>query len=57
MRKVSNKIVQIDKYIIITIYIIDIIFDVTRITSLIIKVHLINNLKINIFIDINTIIF
>ena len=56
MREVSNKIVQIDKYIIIIIYIIDTIFDITRIASLTIKVYLINNLKINIFIDINIII-
>ena len=45
-----------NKYIIITIYVIDIIFDVTRIASLIIKVYLVNNLKINILININIII-
>ena len=52
----SNKIVQTDEYIIITIYVIDIIFDVTRTASFIMKVHLVNNLKINIFIDTDTII-
>ena len=56
IRKVSNKIIQTNKYIIIIIYIIDTIFDVMRITSLIIKVHLVDNLKINILIDIDTIV-
>ena len=56
MREVNNKIVQTNKYILITIYIIDIIFDVIRIAFFIIKVHLVNNLKINILIDINIII-
>ena len=55
--EVSNKIIQTNKYIIIIIYIIDTIFDVTRIASLIIKVHLVDNLKVNILIDIDTIIF
>ena len=56
IREVSNKIVQTNKYIIIIIYIIDTIFDVTRIASLIIKVHLVDNLKVNILINIDTII-
>ena len=57
IREISNKIIQTNKYIIIIIYIIDTIFDVIRITSLIIKVHLVNNLKVNILIDIDIIIF
>ena len=40
----------------ITIYVIDIIFDVIRIASLIMKVYLVDNLKVNILIDIDIII-
>ena len=56
IREVSNKIIQTNKYAIITIYIINTIFDIIRIASLIIKVYFINNLKINIFINTNIII-
>ena len=50
VRGVSNKIVQTDEYIIITIYIIGTISDVTRTAFLTMKVHLVNNLKVNILI-------
>ena len=56
IREVGNKIVQTNKYIIIIIYVIDIISEIIRTASLIMKIYLVNNLKINILIDTNIII-
>ena len=54
VREVSNKIISISEYIIVTIYIKSLINKILRITYLIIKVYIINNLKTNILININT---
>ena len=56
IRGVNNKIININKYIIITIYIKGIINNIIKITYFIIKVHVMNNFKTNILINTNTII-
>ena len=53
----NNKIVNINEFIIITIYIKKVINDVKRSIYLTMKVYIINNFKTNIFIDTNIIIF
>ena len=55
IRDVNNKIVNIDKYTIITIYIKEIVNDIKRSACLTIKVHVINNLKTNILFKTNII--
>ena len=55
IRDVNNKIVSIDKYAMITIYIKEIVNDMKRSACLTIKVHVINNLKTNILIKTNII--
>ena len=51
----NNKIINSNEYIIITIYIDNIVNEIFKIAYLIIKVHIIKNLKINIFINMNII--
>ena len=53
--KINNKILNLNKYIIITIYMNDIINDIFKIIFLIIKVYLVKDLKINILINIDII--
>ena len=51
VREVSNKIVNSDKYIIVTIYVKDIIDGEAKTACLTMKVHIVNNLKINLLIE------
>ena len=53
----NNKIVNINEFVIITIYIKKIINDVKRSVYFTMKVHIINDFKTNIFIDMNIITF
>ena len=53
----NNKIVNINEYVIIMIYIKRIIDGRERSACLIMKVHVINNLKVNIFINTNIMTF
>ena len=53
IREVNNKVINLDKYMIIIIYVIELINNVIKKTYLVIKVYIIKDLKINIFIDIN----
>ena len=57
IRGINDKIVSINKYVIIKIYIKDIINNVIKIIYFIIKIHVINNFKINIIINMNIITF
>ena len=51
IRDVNNKIVSIDKYAMITIYIKEIVDDMERSACLTMKIHVVNNLKTNILIE------
>ena len=53
VREVSNKIISISEYTIITIYIKNLIDKILRITYLIIEVYIVNNLKTIILINTN----
>ena len=55
IKGINNKIIHINKYITISIYIQNTFDNLTKTIYFIIKVYIINNLKINIFIDINII--
>ena len=55
VQEVSNKIINIDEYIVVTIYVNNIVDDIARTACLIIKVHIIDNLKANILISTDTI--
>ena len=57
IRDVNNKIINIDEYIMITIYIKEIVNDMKRSTCLTIKIYIINDLKTNILIKTNIITF
>ena len=57
IRKINNKIVNFDEYAFVTIYIDKLIKKIIKIIYLIIKFHVVNNFKINIFINIDIIIF
>ena len=57
IRKMNNKIVNFDKYVFITIYVDELIKKIIKIICLIIKLYIVNNFKINIFIDIDIITF
>ena len=57
IQKVNNKIVYINKYALIKIFLNEIITSEAIITAIIIKIHLMFNFKTNILIKINIIIF
>lgn len=56
IRGVNNKIVQLDEYTLVTIYVIDLLNNVVRKVFLIIKVYIVEDLKANMLIDTNIII-
>ena len=53
----KNKIININKYVIIIIYVNDVINNIIRIIYFTMKMHFINDLKINIFFETNIITF
>ena len=53
IKGINNKIIRINEYITISIYVRNTLDDLARTACFIIKIHIVNNLKINIFIDIN----
>ena len=53
IRGVKNKIVNINKYVIIIVYINDIINNIIKIICFIMKIYFINDFKINIFLETN----
>ena len=53
IKKIDNKIIRINKYITISIYVRDIFDDLIKTIYLIMKIYIINDFKINIFIDID----
>ena len=55
IKKINNKIIRINEYVMISIYVRDTFNNLTKTIYFIIKIHIINDFKINIFIDINTI--
>ena len=55
IKRINNKIIYINKYITMLIYVRNIFDNLIKKTCFIIKIHIVNNLKINIFIDINII--
>ena len=57
VREVSNKIISISEYVIVIIYIKSLIDRIPKMAYLIIEVHIVNNLKANILINTNTLIF
>ena len=57
IRGINNKIINFDKYIFITIYVNELIKRIIKIVYLIIKFYIVNNFKINIFINIDIMIF
>ena len=57
IQKINNKIVNFDEYVFVTIYVDKLIKKIIKIVYLIMKFHIVNNFKTNIFIDIDIIIF
>ena len=55
IKRINNKIIRINKYATISIYVRNTLNDLIRTIYFIIKIHIMNDLKINIFIDINII--
>ena len=53
IKKVDNKIIRINEYVIMLIYVRNIFDDLIKTIYFIIKVYIINDFKINIFIDID----
>ena len=55
IKEINNKIIYINEYMTISIYVRNILNDLIRTIYFIIKVYIINNFKVNIFIDIDII--
>ena len=53
VRGVGNKVVSTNEYVMVIVYVNDVINDITRITCFTMKMHLINDLKINILLETN----
>ena len=57
IRNVKNKVVSTNKYVMIIVYVNNVINDIIRTIFFTIKMHLVNDLKINIFFETNIITF
>ena len=57
IREISDQIDDISKYVVMNLYIFDIVKKIRILTHLKIEMHLINNLKINILLKIDVLIF
>ena len=53
IKKVNNKIIHINEYITISIYVRNTFDDLIKTACFIMKVHIVNDFKVNIFIDID----